>query len=122
VTVTVSEHYVPSCEECCAAVERIVRAAVRDFSVTKLSLTPGHRHNHDTERALPSPTAEPTPPSGELFVDGTAGNSAGALNGFDHAAGEGVIANCNANGSLGCAFGHTLFFAIGDPRTGKTAY
>jgi len=92
-TVTVSEHYVPSCEECCAAVERIVRAAVRDFSVTKLSLTPGHRHCHDvaeTGKALPSPqAAEPTPlpPSGELFIEATAGNSAGALNGFDHAAG-----------------------------------
>lgn len=92
-TVTVSEHYVPGCEECCAAVERIVRAAVRDFSVTKLSLTPGHRHNHDvseTGKALPSPKAAgptPLPPSGELFVEGTAGNSAGALNGFDHAAG-----------------------------------
>ena len=91
-TVTVSEHYAPGCEECCAAVERIVRGAIRDFSVTKLSLTPGHRHNHDvpeTGKALPSPTAEPTPlpPSGELFVDSTAGNSAGALNGFDHAAG-----------------------------------
>jgi hypothetical protein len=91
-TVTVSDYYVPSCEECCAEIERITRAAVRDFSVTKLTFTPGHRHNHEVEKAgkaLPPPqSAEPTPlpPSGELFVEGTGGNSAGALNGFDHAA------------------------------------
>jgi hypothetical protein len=51
VTVTVSEHYVPSCEECCAAVERIIRAAIRDITVTKVSLTPSHRHNHEVEEA-----------------------------------------------------------------------
>lgn len=90
-TVTVSDYYVPGCEVCCAEIERITRAAIRDFSVTKLTFTPGHRHNHETEKALPSPkAAEPTPlpPSGELFIEGTAGNSAGALNGFDHAAGQ----------------------------------
>ena len=91
--VTVSEHYVVDCETCCIEVETIVRAAIRDMSVSKLTLIPGHRHNHDlpeTGKALPSPKAAgptPLPPSGELFVEGTGGNSAGALNGFDHAAG-----------------------------------
>lgn len=93
-TVTVSDYYVPSCEECCAEIERITRAAIRDFSVMKLSFTPGHRHNHDVpetgKAALPAPqpaAPTPLPPSGELFVDAT-GNSAGALNGFDHAGGQ----------------------------------
>jgi hypothetical protein len=89
-TVTVSDYYVPSCPECCAEIERITRSAIRDFSVTKLTFTPGHRHNHEVEKekALPAPqptAPTPLPPGGELFVDAV-GNSAGPLNGFDHAA------------------------------------
>lgn len=87
-TVTVSEHYVPGCEECCAAVERIIRSAIRDYSVTKVSLTPGHRHNHEVEKALRLPkAAEPTPlpPGGELFDGTSGGRSADAPNGFDNA-------------------------------------
>jgi hypothetical protein len=90
VTVTVSDYYVPSCEECCAEIERITRAAIRDFSVTKLTFTPGHRHNHEVEKSGVAPrisapvSAEPPPPpSGELFIVGEPGGS--ALNGFDHA-------------------------------------
>lgn len=45
-TVTVSDYYVVGCEMCCTEIEKITRAAVRDFTVTKLSFTPGHRHNH----------------------------------------------------------------------------
>lgn len=90
-TVTVSDHYVPSCEMCCAEIERITRAAIRDFSVTKLTFTPGHRHNHEVEKAkaldAPQSPAPTLPPSGELFIEGTISNSAGALNGFDQAAG-----------------------------------
>jgi len=86
-TVTVSDYYVPGCPECCAEIERSTRAAIRDFSVTKLTFTPGHRHNHEVEKpagALTAPQRSdaptPLPPSGELFVE--AGD---ALNGFDHA-------------------------------------
>jgi hypothetical protein len=52
-TVTVSECYNVGCPQCCAEIERIVRAAIRDMSVSKLTLIPGHRHCHD----------EPAPPS-----------------------------------------------------------
>lgn len=48
-TVTVSDYYVTACPQCCAEIERIVRAAIRDHSVTKLTFTPGHRHNHEVE-------------------------------------------------------------------------
>jgi hypothetical protein len=92
VTVSDADYYVVGCAECCTEIERITRAAIRDFSVTKLTFTPGHRHNHEVDKgkalAAPQPPAPPSPPSGELFVEGTAGNSAGALNGFDHAAGQ----------------------------------
>jgi hypothetical protein len=92
VTVTVSDFYVPSCEECCAEVERITRAAIRDFSVTKLTFTPGHRHNHATQEkgrqriaAQVDAPPPPTPlPSGELFIVGDPGQGP-APNGFDHA-------------------------------------
>jgi hypothetical protein len=91
-TVTVSDYYVPDCEVCCTEIERITRAAIRDFSVTKLTFTPGHRHNHEVEKeralAAPQRPAPPSPPSGELFIEGTAGNSGAAINGFDHATGS----------------------------------
>jgi hypothetical protein len=58
-TVTVSDYYVVGCPECCAEIERITRAAIRDFSVTKLTFTPGHRHNHEVEK----PAALAQPPS-----------------------------------------------------------
>jgi hypothetical protein len=91
--VTVSEHYVVDCETCCIAVETIVRAAVRDMSVSKLTLTPGHRHNHETEEAgggkriaatakTPPP---PSPPGGELFVVQSGAQPGAEVNGFDHA-------------------------------------
>jgi hypothetical protein len=74
VTVTVSDYYVPSCEDCCAEIERITRAAIRDFSVTKLTFTPGHRHNHMTEDAKGGPrisapvsAATPPPPLAENY-------------------------------------------------------
>lgn len=56
-TVTVSDYYVPGCQECCAEIERITRAAIRDFSVTKLTFTPGHRHNHEVEKPAGALTA-----------------------------------------------------------------
>jgi hypothetical protein len=54
--VTVSLWYVVDCEICAGEVERITRAAIRDIQVTKLSLTPGHRHNHN-EDAVPQTAA-----------------------------------------------------------------
>jgi|GEM_PF-2575617 len=91
-TVTVSDNYVVGCADCCAEVERITRAAIRDFSVTKLTFTPGHRHNHIVEtpekqenRGLVAATAPTNPPplgdQETLFIDA----QSGSLNGFDHA-------------------------------------
>jgi hypothetical protein len=91
--VTVSEHYVVDCETCCIEVETIVRAAIRDMSVSKLTLTPGHRHNHETEEkkggsrlaAQVAATPPPSPPSGELFVVQSGAQPEAEINGFDHA-------------------------------------
>jgi hypothetical protein len=58
-TVTVSECYNVGCPECCAEIERIVHAAIRDISVSKLTLIPGHRHCHD----------EAPPPSAAALVE-----------------------------------------------------
>jgi hypothetical protein len=91
-TVTVSDFYVPSCETCCLEIERITRAAIRDFSVTKLTFTPSHRHNHEVETktkgGLTPPKESALPPSplpsGELFIVGVADE----MNGFDHTMGS----------------------------------
>jgi hypothetical protein len=93
VNVTVSEHYVVDCETCCIEVETIVRAAIRDMSVSKLTLIPGHRHNHDVGEAgggkRISTTVDaappPSPPSGELFVVQSGAQPGAEINGFDHA-------------------------------------
>jgi hypothetical protein len=68
-TVTVSDHYVVGCPQCCAEVERITRAAVRDFSVTKLTFTPGHRHNHDEDKAE-QPAAAVLEAAGQQTIPG----------------------------------------------------
>jgi hypothetical protein len=86
-TVTVSDFYVVGCTDCCSEIERITRAAIRDFSVTKLSFTPGHRHNHETETkqkqvAASRPSASAVELEGQQVLPGT--NSAGT-NGFDSA-------------------------------------
>jgi hypothetical protein len=72
VTVTVSDFYVVGCPECCREIERITRAAIRDFSVTKLTFTPGHRHNHEVEKpsALP-PSAATLEEAGQQTIPGT---------------------------------------------------
>jgi hypothetical protein len=72
VTVTVSDFYVVGCPDCCAEIERITRAAIRDFSVTKLSFTPGHRHNHEVEKpaALAANSAPSQPSAAALEAAG----------------------------------------------------
>jgi hypothetical protein len=78
-TVTVSDYYVVGCPECCAEIERITRAAIRDFSVTKLTFTPGHRHNHEVEKpaalragdGAPSPSAVALEAAGQQTIPGT---------------------------------------------------
>jgi len=79
-TVTVSDYYVVGCEMCCAEIERITRAAVRDFSVTKLSFTPGHRHNHEEAKTPHPPSAAALEASGQQTLPGTIDAS---MNGFD---------------------------------------
>jgi hypothetical protein len=71
VTVTVSDFYVVGCHECCAEIERITRAAIRDFSVTKLTFTPGHRHNHDVDKPAPQPSAAALEAAGQATLPGT---------------------------------------------------
>ncbi len=71
--VQVTLWYVPGCAECIGTVETTTAAAIRDFSVTKLTLGAGHKHNHPTEQeqkklakggsAAPAPALE----SKELF-------------------------------------------------------
>jgi hypothetical protein len=73
-TVTVSDFYVVGCPECCAEIERITRAAIRDFSVTKLTFTPGHRHNHEVEKPAalaPQPSAAALEAAGQQTIPGT---------------------------------------------------
>ena len=86
-TVTVSDYYVPSCEVCCFEIERITRSAIRDFSVTKLTFTPGHRHNHETEPKQKQ-VAAPRPPApvgvaldGQQTLPGV--DASDSINGFD---------------------------------------
>lgn len=77
-TVTVSDYYVVGCPQCCAEIERITRAAIRDFSVTKLTFVPGHRHNHLEDKPAQPPSAAVLEASGQQVLpvgDGT--------NGFD---------------------------------------
>lgn len=68
-TVTVSECYNVGCPECCAEIERIVKAAIRDMSVSKLTLIPGHRHCH--EESAPQPTAATLEAAGQQTLPGT---------------------------------------------------
>ena len=95
-TVAVTMWYVPGCAECIADVENTVRAAIRDWTVTKVTLGAGHKHSHPTEadqpRKLSKPTSQaaaaqppmtPIPPSGELFTVESGGQSAASPNGFD---------------------------------------
>ncbi|HUZ94998.1 MAG TPA: hypothetical protein VMU57_08800, partial [Edaphobacter sp.] len=77
-TVTVSECYNVGCPQCCAEIERIVKAAIRDMSVSKLTLIPGHRHCHD-EPAPPSATALEA--SGQQTLQGTLANHAAYADG-----------------------------------------
>lgn len=67
-TVTVTEHYVPSCPERCSEIERITRAAIRDITVAKLTFIPGHRHNHDVAQP---PAAAVLEASGQQVLPGT---------------------------------------------------
>jgi hypothetical protein len=71
VTVAVSDFYVVGCTNCCAEIERITRAAIRDFSVTKLTFTPGHRHNHAEDKATPQSQAV-LEAAGQQTLPGTA--------------------------------------------------
>lgn len=73
-TVTVSEHYVPSCPECCEEIEKITRAAIRDITVAKLTFIPGHRHNHETAESkslAPQPSAAALEAAGQQVLPGT---------------------------------------------------
>lgn len=70
-TVTVSDFYVVGCPDCCAEIERITRAAIRDFSVTKLTFTPGHRHNHVEDKPAPQPSAAALEAAGQQTIPGT---------------------------------------------------
>lgn len=72
-TVTVSDFYVVGCPECCAEIERITRAAIRDMSVTKLTFTPGHRHNHEDKGKdlAPPPSAAALEAAGQQTLPGT---------------------------------------------------
>jgi hypothetical protein len=70
-TVTVSDYYVVGCPECCLEIERITRSAIRDFQVTKLTFTPGHRHNHDVEPMHTQPTAAMLEAAGQQTLPGT---------------------------------------------------
>jgi len=74
-TVTVSECYNVGCPQCCAEIERIVKAAIRDMSVSKLTLIPGHRHCHD-EPAPPSAAAA-IEAAGQQTLPGTTTNQTG---------------------------------------------
>lgn len=66
--VTVSLWYVIGCEECAAEVGRITNAAVRDIQVTKLNLSPGHKHNHDGD--VPEHTAAELEAAGQMLIPG----------------------------------------------------
>lgn len=77
-TVTVSDYYVVGCTMCCSEIERITRAAIRDFSVTKLTFTPGHRHNHVEDS---QPTKAVLESAGQQTLPGT--TTGGGTNGFD---------------------------------------
>jgi hypothetical protein len=87
--VQVTEWYAPSCPECIEIVENLVRSAVRDSTVTKVSISAGHQHCHPTAPkpkqvgASASPMNAPAPPavpSGELFTPET---NDGVPNGID---------------------------------------
>lgn len=67
-TVTVSECYSVGCPQCCAEIERIVKAAIRDMSVSKLTLIPGHRHCHEE---TPPPAAAVLEAAGQQTLPGT---------------------------------------------------
>ncbi len=67
-TVTVTEHYVPSCPDCCTQIEFITRTAIRDITVAKLTFIPGHRHNHDVAQP---PTAAVLEAAGQQTIPGT---------------------------------------------------
>jgi len=96
--VAVTLWYVIQCPECCAEVERISSAACRDFTVTRLTLAPGHRHNHPLPegevsalapgrgrgRSAPPTTPHPPPPSGQLFTASASAPTDALPNGFDH--------------------------------------
>ena len=79
-TVTVTLWYVIGCPQCGAEVERVTRAAVRDMQVTKLTLSAGHRHNHDEDKPAHPPAAAALEAVGQQTLPGTVDQS---LNGFD---------------------------------------
>jgi hypothetical protein len=79
-TVTVTLWYVIGCPQCMAEVERVTRAAVRDGQVTKLTLSAGHKHNHDEAQA-PS-TAAVLEASGQQTLPGTVAQSSGYAEGL----------------------------------------
>jgi hypothetical protein len=72
--VQVTEWYVPSCPDCIPIIETLVASAVRDSTVTKLSVSAGHQHCHPTaakQKQVGSGAPAPNPPavpSGELFT------------------------------------------------------
>lgn len=72
-TVTVSECSNVGCPQCCAEIERIFNAAVRDRSVSKLTLIPGYRHCHE-EQAPPSGAVLEA--AGQQTLPGTLANHA----------------------------------------------
>lgn len=80
-TVTVTLWYVIGCPLCSAEVERVTRAAVRDMQVTKLTLSAGHKHNHEEEAAASSPAAAALEAAGQQLLVGVV--EAAQPNGFD---------------------------------------
>ena len=73
-TVTASLWFVTNCAECCAEVEKVTRAAVRDAQVTKLTLSAGHKHCHpveDSKALAPPPSAAALEAAGQQTLPGT---------------------------------------------------
>ena len=86
-TVTVSLNYVVGCFECISEVRRIVEGAINDMQVSKLTLLPGHRHNHEVvtpaklQGERPTPAALRAAGQGELL--GAESLAPVSTNGFD---------------------------------------
>jgi hypothetical protein len=92
-TVTVRAYYQPHCRECMSQVEATVASAIRDGSVTSISLVASKKCEHDalaapqlagSSRSSHKPNATPTPPPAPGTMALLPGVEA-ATNGFDTA-------------------------------------